>query len=88
LNVLSCKEASRLVSESLDRKLPWHQRLAVRFHLLLCRFCSRFRSQLLFLRAAARHHRAAVEEADATAGPALSPEARQRIKRLLQSDAS
>lgn len=86
--MLSCQEVSRLVSESLDRKLPWHQRLAVRVHLLMCRFCSRFRKQMLFLRDAVRHHRTTIEEADAAPGPALSPEARERIKRLLQSGPS
>ncbi len=86
--MLSCKEVSQLVSESLDRKLSWQQRLAVRVHLLMCRFCSRFRRQMLFLREAVHHQPTAIEEADAVSGPALSTEARERIKRLLQSGPS
>ena len=78
--MLSCKEVSHLVSQSLDRKPPFWQRIQVRLHLLMCRLCSRFRRQTLFLRDAGR--RLAVEETDDT----LSPEARERIKQLLKSD--
>ncbi len=95
--MLSCKEISHLVSESLDRKLPFHQRLQVRLHLLMCQFCSRFRKQLLFLRDAARHYLLAGEETEPpplylpprlggdTEG-GLSPDARARIKRSLKPD--
>lgn len=78
--MLSCKEVSRLVSESLDRELPWGQRVSLHLHLLLCSLCSRFRRQMLFLQRAAR----AFGEADMlSAQVRLSPEARQRIKDLL-----
>jgi hypothetical protein len=84
--MLSCKEVSHLVSESLDRKLPLWQRVQVRLHLFMCRFCSRFRQQVLFLREAARNYLLAVEETEPTAAATtLSPEARERMKRSLRS---
>lgn len=83
--MLSCKEVSHLVSESLDRKLPFWQRMQVRMHLLMCRFCSRFRKQTLFLRDAARHYLMAVEETETAASTGLSPEARDRIKKSLKT---
>ena len=83
--MLSCKEVSHLVSESLDRKLSLWQRIQVRLHLLMCRFCSRFRKQSLFLRDAARHYLSAVEEAETGPSTALSPEARDRIKQSLKT---
>jgi hypothetical protein len=82
--MLSCKDITRLVSEGLDRQLPLRQRIGVRLHLFLCRFCARFRSHLLFLRRAVRQHRHALEEAGPAEGPVLSPAARERMKRLLQ----
>jgi hypothetical protein len=85
LNVLTCKEVSQLVSESLDRKLPLWQRVQVRMHLLMCRFCSRFRKQAIFLRDAARYYLSAIEESDTGTGTALSPEARDRIKQALKT---
>jgi hypothetical protein len=50
--MLSCKEASRLASEGLDRRLGLAERIALRLHLLACDGCSRFRRQLVFLRRA------------------------------------
>lgn len=79
--MLSCKEVSRLVSESFDRKLPFGKRLMVRVHLFMCTLCSRFHKQMLFVRQAVRRH--AVEVDEASSGPGLSPEVRERIKRSL-----
>lgn len=83
--MLSCKEVSRLVSESLDRSLPLWQRAQVWMHLLMCRFCSRFREQTIFLRDAARRYFPASEVTAAQPGVGLSAEARDRIKQSLRS---
>ncbi len=82
--MLSCKEVSRLVSESMDRSLPFGQRFSTRLHLLMCSLCSRFRRQMLFLRDAARFFGRASEEGELFANVRLSPEARTRIKHALQ----
>lgn len=50
--MLSCKEASRLVSEGLDRKLAMRERVTLRFHLMMCSGCTRVEKQLKFLRRA------------------------------------
>jgi hypothetical protein len=52
--ILSCKEATRLVSQGLDRRLGLGERMALRLHLAICEGCSRFRRQVLFLREAVR----------------------------------
>lgn len=83
--MLTCKEVSQLVSELLDRQLPLWQRVQVRMHLFMCRFCSRFRKQTLFLRAAARHYLSAVEMTENGSGTALSLEASNRIKKSLKT---
>lgn len=81
--MLNCRQVSRLVSQSMDARLPWHQRLAVRFHLLYCVWCRRYARQLQFLRKAARGLSA--EPANASA-PKLSGEAREQMcKRLEQA---
>ena len=82
--MLSCQEVSRFVSESLDRELPLGQRLRVRIHLLMCRFCSRFRRQVLFLRDAARRYLTAGDETETSPADGLSAEARARIKQALR----
>jgi hypothetical protein len=84
--VLSCKEITRLASESLDRPLPLRQHIAVWWHLQLCQLCNRFRRQLLFLRVAVRRHPERLDYSDSPCPPPLSPEARERIKRALTRD--
>ena len=81
--MLNCKEVTRLVSESLDRKLPFHQRLGIRMHLLMCKLCSRYERQLMFLRKASRAHK--MHDENIEPYTPLSPEAQIRIKKILQS---
>ena len=47
---LSCREASRLLSQSMDRKLRLGERARLRVHLALCDACSNFKRQLQALR--------------------------------------
>lgn len=57
--LLSCKEATGLVSQGLDRRLGLVERLTLRLHLLVCEGCSRVARQLPFLRRALQrleHH--------------------------------
>jgi hypothetical protein len=51
---LSCKEASRLLSQSQDRKLALGERVALKLHLALCRGCRAVSEQFEFLRRAVR----------------------------------
>lgn len=44
--MLNCREVSDRASDFLDRALPWHTRLAVRLHLLMCRACREYVRQL------------------------------------------
>ena len=78
-----CKDVSHKVSLSLDASLPLHQRLAVRMHLMMCRYCARFRRQLIMLRKACRlvDDEPSTDEATAT----LSNETRERIKKVLRA---
>ena len=50
--MLSCKEASHLISEGLDRRLGFGERIALRVHLAICGACSNFSKQIAFLRKA------------------------------------
>jgi hypothetical protein len=70
------------MSESMDRRLSWRQRLCLRLHLIMCRVCPAVRRQLLLLREAARRHGI---DPLGDAGPRLSDEARERIRRLLSA---
>jgi len=49
---ITCKEAARLVSESLDQELPPETRLRLQAHLAICRGCRSLAERLAFLRRA------------------------------------
>lgn len=54
--MLSCKEATRLVSEGLDRELPFWRRMGLRLHVVMCRGCSRYTRQITALNRLISHH--------------------------------
>ncbi len=80
---LPCEEVTRLVSQSLERKLPLPLRIIVWLHSLRCQACQRFQHQIRFLHTVFRHYPEHLESEEA-APPGLSPEARERIKRSLR----
>jgi hypothetical protein len=73
--MLTCRQATRLISEELDRRLSWAERCRLGLHVLLCEPCLRFR------RAARWLHRVV---ASAPADARLPDEARGRIRAALE----
>jgi hypothetical protein len=57
-HVITCKEASRLLSQSQDRPLGRFETWKLRMHLRLCDVCTRFGEQLRFMREALQRYRA------------------------------
>jgi hypothetical protein len=82
--MLSCRDVTQLISESMDTSLPIGKRLGVRVHLLMCKFCARYERQLLLIRETVRRFVATEEKSGGAPGETLSEEARERIKRSLQ----
>ena len=54
--MLNCKQVSKLVSHSMDRRLGWLERWRLGMHLKVCEGCRNFQSQMGFLRSAIRNH--------------------------------
>ena len=81
--MLNCKEVSEKVSESIDRTLPLHYRLQLKMHLLMCKYCKRFKNQLLMIRGAARLEDPAEDNVEPR--QCLSKEACQRIKQAMRN---
>jgi len=85
--MITCREVAFLASEQLDRKLPLRQRISLQMHLLMCRYCPRFRRQLLFLRAAAGYYGEETDEGILLKRDSLSTEAKKKIRRALAESA-
>ncbi len=51
---ITCKEASRLMSQSMEGDLPLAQQVLLRLHLAVCDACSHFNRNLKLLREAIR----------------------------------
>ncbi len=49
-----CREVTRKIASDEFREANWRQRLAVRFHLLMCCHCQRYAKQLREIGSAAR----------------------------------
>lgn len=47
--MMSCKQMTELISQSLDRELNARERISLTFHLLMCDGCTNFRDNLQFL---------------------------------------
>lgn len=79
--MLSCKDVTKLLSESMDRSLPLGKRIGVRLHLIICKWCARYERQLLLIREAVRRLAAMLEAPGESSGETLSEEAKERIKK-------
>ena len=82
--MLSCKQATELMSASVDGEVSLYQRFALRLHLFMCKLCSRRWKQMLFVKDAMHICSERAEEVDFMPDHSLSPEACDRIKNSLR----
>ena len=81
----TCQEMTRLLSDAMDRSLPLHLRMRMRVHLVICTLCQRYQSQLRLIRQMVRKRGERLEEARKPQEPSLSPAAKQRLQRALET---
>ncbi len=80
---LTCREASRLSSDQLDRQLAMREAVAARLHRAGCVSCRRFAGQLRALDAALRRAGGPPRAVPGEEEAGLTDEARDRIRRGL-----
>jgi predicted anti-sigma-YlaC factor YlaD len=59
--MLDCKQASQIISQSLDRPLTLRERLALKLHLLICEYCRQFSQHMQTLRVAIKQMTSSIE---------------------------
>ncbi len=80
--MLSCKEATRIVSEGLDRELPFWRRMGLRLHVVMCRGCLRYTRQITALNRLITDHYG--DDPPAEVSEHVSQDAVQHIKSSLR----
>ncbi len=84
--MLTCKQASELISQGLDRELQWSERVGLRLHLMMCRPCSRYARQLNFIQSALRQHPERLDEAEALLSPPIPKERQKRLETRISKE--
>jgi hypothetical protein len=82
----SCGELAPVMSESMERRLTLRERVTLKLHLIVCRWCVWYFRQLHSTRATLRRKAATISE-DEPSKTQLSHAARERIKRALDHQA-
>jgi Putative zinc-finger len=81
--MLDCKQASQIISQSLDRNLTLRERFALRLHLLICAYCKRFSQQMQTMRVAIKQITASIENDHKIEMPSA---AKKRIAELIKAN--
>ncbi len=81
--MLTCQQASQLISQSLDHPLSWYELMQLRLHLMMCGACNRFRKQLNVLLVGLHKIRTNIENDSAIQLPL---DAKTRIVEKLKSN--
>ena len=79
----TCQTIVQKISQSMEQKLTLRERIEVKVHLWICAWCQWYLEHLQIIREAARAKGAESPDLNSISGPALSSEARERIKRNL-----
>ena len=80
----ACDELLPLMSERLDRGLPWRKRLTLLLHNHICDWCRRYAEQLLLLRRAMKQQELHIQNPPISE-ESLSAASRERMKRALRN---
>lgn len=79
-----CKEMTRALGESLDRRPSIREKLIMKLHLFTCEACERYLEQVSFLKGALHAHGERAPETSEFIATELTSESKTRIKDLLR----
>ena len=82
----TCQQTVEKISQSMDRKLTLRERINLKLHIWICAWCQWYMEHLQLIRDSARAKGAESPDLSSAPSPALSSEARDRIKRKLAGE--
>src|ERR671928_2042625 len=80
----TCKQMVALMSESMERRLTWRERVVLRVHLWVCAWCAWYLEHLHLMRDSLRQRAGEAADDESTSSASLSTEARERMKFALR----
>ncbi len=81
--MLNCKQATELVSQSLDQRLPWSKRVQLKLHLMMCKYCMRFLKQMRAIQTIIKSSQESIEsDASIKLSDSAKAELSERLKDL------
>ena len=86
--IISCKEATRLISVSSERKLTLKERLELKIHLSVCSLCVNFSKQIKYLSQFSSLYLQAIVKNISHPSVSLSSQAKKQIKSFLTKNKS
>ena len=78
----TCKEVAARLSQGLEEPIPMGERMTLRFHMMMCKYCARYFDQIRDLRELAKGYDACEMEPQGE-DQRLSAEARERISQIV-----
>jgi len=82
--MISCKKASHLISEGMDRRLTLRESISLKMHLIMCGACKQVLKQLKGIRILMRAYRKYILS-KAISSSSLNQKVKNRIKQVLAS---
>ena len=83
MNIKSCKIASRLISDSFERKLSIKETISLKIHLMMCKGCTLASKQMNGIRNVLTDYTSGISSNPAPSNKSLSEKAKLRIKEKL-----
>ena len=81
--MITCKEASRIISDGLEKDLPLLDRILVRIHLAMCKTCGYYKKQIIEIKNLLEN----CSDSDHLSSPdPLPDDTREQIKALLKQN--
>ena len=82
--MLSCIQASQIISQSLDRPLTLRERFTLKLHLAICKYCKRFSQQVQTLHVAIKTMVSSIESNNSIEMPSA---VKKRITHYIEEQA-
>ncbi len=84
LTLSKCKDTTELISENMDHNISVFKRWRMGYHLVLCKYCRKYKAQLETLRQMTLGLEK--EVSDKTSQVTLKPDSKEKLQRIIEEN--